>query len=235
MQLIIGTICFLIFLFFLYLLGKDDYVLIKKNFLIEQLFDLAIVGTLGGLIISRILEIILHFINKESFILQFFDITGSGFILTEVVLGCMIAFYIIMKYHKYPKGHLFDFYALAFLSCLPFCYLFNIFFVKRNEIGYLLISGILYLLFQILFWKYLLKLVINNKLKEGSLSNMIFLLFSIISLAMSLIHKYVNKSFKFDPEDFILVSIFVCNLILLLWHERKGVAKLLEGETDSRD
>lgn len=221
MQLLIGIICVFVFLYSLYILGKDDYVLIRKNLSLEQLFDFAFIGIFTGIIFARILSIIFHPVNGENFVSQLFSLNGAGFTLTGVVFGCMLAFYLIGKYRKLPIGHLFDFLTLALLSCFPIVYLISIFFVKRNEIVYYFVLGIFYLACQRFFWKFLLPRIISNKLKEGSLSGFFFLVFSVASFLASLIYRFSGSPFRFEAEDFLLVGVILGSIVFLLRNERR--------------
>ncbi len=221
MQLLVGLFCFIVFLYCLYILGKDDYVLIRKNLSLEQLFDFAFIGVFTGIIFARIFSIIFHPINGGNFVTQLFSLSGTEYTMTGVVFGCMLAFYLIGKYRKLPIGHLFDFITLAFLSCLPIVYLLSIFFVNRNELVYYLILGIFYLVCQMFFWKFLLPRIISNRLRAGTMSGYFFLVFSVVSLLASFINKFGNPSLEFDVEDFLLVGILLGSIVFLLRNERR--------------
>jgi prolipoprotein diacylglyceryltransferase len=227
MQFLIGVFCFFIFLYSLYVLAKDDYVLIRKNLSLEQLFDYAFIGVFTGIVLARILSIFFYPAIGKSFVSQLFSPVDAGFTLTGVVFGCALVLYLIGKYRKLPVRRLFDFFSLALLSSLPFGYLINIFFVKKNEIIYYLIPGILYLGIQIFFWKFLLSRIINNELKDGSLSSLFLLTFSLLSLFVSLFYKFKRSSLRFDIEDFLLMGIFLGSFVFLLRNEKR---RMLRGK-----
>lgn len=216
MQFLVIIFCLLIFFYSLYILGKDDYVLIRKNLTLEQLFDFAFIGMFIGIILGEVLSIIFYPSIGKSFVLRLFSPTGSSFSLTGVVLGFMLVLYLISKYRKLPIARLFDFFSLALLSALPAGYLLSILLIKRSDIIYYVFPGIFYLISQVFFWRFLLPQVISGKLRDGSLCSLFFLTFSTISLFVSLFYKFAHSSMHIEAEEFILIGMFFGGLLFLL-------------------
>lgn len=226
MQFVIVIFCFFIFFYSLYILGKDDYVLIRKNLSLEQLFDFAFIGIFAGLILARVLSIVFHPAARgTSFISQLFSPTGAGFYLTSIVLGCMLVLYLMGKYRKLPIGRLFDFFSLALLSALPAGYLLSILFAKRSEIIYYVFPGIFYLIAQVFFWRFLLPNIISGKLRDGTLCSLFLLTFSSISLFVSLFYKFSYSSMSIEPDEFILIGIFFGGFLSLLRINRRQIIR----------
>lgn len=222
MQFLVIIFCFLIFIYSIYILGKDDYVLIRKNLSLEQLFDFAFIGIFTGVILGEILSIILYpALTEKSIISRLFSPTGASFSLTSIVLGCILMLYLIGKYRRLPMGRLFDFFSLALLSALPAGYLLTILFVKRSEIVYYIFPGVVYLAAQIFFWRFLLPRETSGKLRDGSLCSLFLLTFSTISLFASLFYDFTYSSMHFEAEDFILAGMFFAGLIFLLRINRR--------------
>ncbi len=210
MEFVISLFCFLIFFYFLYILGKDDYYLMRKNFLIEHLFDFTFVGIFTGFILGRIISIVVHA-----------SIRGAVFSLTDMVLGCLLAFYLIGKYQKLALARLFDFLSLAFLACLPVWYLLNIFFVKKNEVIIYIAVGLCYLVVFIIFWRVLLPQIIGNKHREGSLTSLFLIMFSFLTLLASFTHKFFSPFFLLEIEDILLTVVFLVSFVYLFRAEKK--------------
>lgn len=226
MHFFIIIFCFLIFFYTLYILGKDDYVLIRKNISLEQLFDFAFIGIFTGVILARILSVIFRpSLGNTSFISRLFSPSGASFSLTSVVFGCILVLYLIGKYRKLPIGRLFDFFSLALLSALPAGYLLSVLFVKKSEIIYYAIPGIFYLIFQIFFWRILLPRTTNGRLRDGNLCSFFLLIFSAVSLFVSLFYKFMHSIFRFEAEEFVLISIFIGVLLFILRINRKYIIR----------
>lgn len=226
MQYLVGFICLFVFLYSLYILTKDDYVLIRKSISMDQLFDFALSGIIIGFIFARILTIIFYSsTGNQDFIQQFFSLSGKGQSLAGLVFGCVIAYYLIGKYRNLPLGRLFDFVSLAFLSSLPVGYLLTVFLVKKNEIVYFLALGVLYIGIHIIFWRLLFPRIMNSRLKEGSMSILFFLIFTSVSIIASLIFEFSVSSIRFDIEDALLLGIFIICVLLLFRNERKKILR----------
>lgn len=225
MQIFVLIFCFLIFIYSLYILGKDDYVLIRKNLSLEQLFDFAFIGLFIGIILGEVLSFIFHPAIGKSFISRLFSPTGASFSLTSVVLGCILVVYLIGKYRKLPIGRLFDFFSLALLSTLPAGYLLSILFVKRSDILYYVFPGIFYLVSQVFFWRFLLPRTTNGKLRDGSLCSLFLLTFSTVSLFVSLFYEFAHTSLHIEAEELILMGMFFLGLFFLLRINRKQILK----------
>lgn len=225
MQFFVVFFCFLIFIYSIYILGKDDYVLIRKNLSLEQLFDFAFIGIFIGIILGEVLLIIFYPGTDNSFVSRLFSPTGASFSLTGIVLGCMLVLYLIGKYRKLPVGRLFDFFSLALLSALPVGYLLTILFIKRSDIVYYVIPGVIYLASQVFFWRFLLPRIISGKLRDGSLCTLFLLTFSTVSLFVSLFYKFAHSSIRIEAEDFILMGMFLGGLFFLLRINRRQILR----------
>jgi prolipoprotein diacylglyceryltransferase len=221
MQIIILIICLLVFFFVLYRLGRDDYVLIRKNVSMEQLFDVGFLALIVGVLFARSLFVFLYPSDQENIFLKFFAPTVANLSLTGVVVGGWIWTYLVGKYKKYPLGRIFDFLCLAFLIVLPLGFLGNLIFLKKTEMLINGILGLVYLILAFIFAKLLYPRLMSAKLREGSLSTLFLLSFSLLSLGTSVVMKEQGTFLFFGPEDFFLIGVCVLSVILLLRQERK--------------
>lgn len=229
MQLLVVIFCLFIFFYSLYILGKDDYVLIRKNFSLEQLFDFAFIGVFVSVILAKILLIVFHITVNVSFVERLFFPTKAGFSLTSIVLGYLLVVFLIGIYRKLPIGRLFDFFSLALLSTLPAGYLLSILFVEKNNIIFYILPGIFYLILQVFFWRFLLPRIINGKLRDGNLCNYFLLIFSAVSIFIYLFYKLISSSVRIEAEEFILLGLFFGSFIFLLYSAREQIVGLLNG------
>lgn len=221
MQFLIVIFCFFIFFYSLYILGKDDYVLIRKNLSLEQLFDFAFFALFIGVLFAWILLIIFHPAIENDFTARLFSPIGASLSLTGIISGCLAGLYLIGKYRRLPIGRLFDFFSLALLSALPAGYLISIFFIKRKEIFYFIIPGIFYLAAQVFFWRFLLPRIINSRMASGSLCGLFILLFSSVTFFISFFYRFRNSIFDLGTEDYILIGIFLLTVFFMLRNNRR--------------
>lgn len=225
MNYLVGIICFLIFLYSLYILVKDDYVLIRKNLSLDQIFDFAIGGIIIGFIIAKILTVIFNLQIDKNIFIQFYSFNKFDLSLTSFVFGCLISFYLIGKRRKFPIGRLFDFLTLAFISSLPVGYLISVFIVNKNEIIYYFALGIIYIVLHFIFWRYIYLKMVSAKIKEGTICSLFFLVFSVVTFTADLVNNIILTSLKFDSDYILLACIFIVSLYYLLINERRRILR----------
>jgi prolipoprotein diacylglyceryltransferase len=222
MQVLIFIPALLLFLYELYRLVKDDYIFIRKGISLEQSFDIAFITLWVSLFTSRILYLFFHFYAGENMFFDFFSFKRGGFSLTGAIIGGTIAIYLIGKYKKVPLGRLCDFLSLSFLYTLPLVFLANAIFVGRAGLLSIFLNAIIYFVLLLFFVQFLYPKIMNRTLKEGTLSILFLLLFSLITLATSLlVSLYSIKNF-INPENVTLVLLFIFSISLLIKQERSS-------------
>lgn len=215
---------FLVFLFTLYKITKDDYVFIRKNISVEQVFDIAFLTTLIILFFSRFFYFLLHPVGDNYYITYFSFIQKGGFSLVGAVVAGAATLYLIAKYKKIPLGRLFDFFSLSFLIALPFGFLSQSIFLKHINLYISLLNIISYAIVGILFLKFIYPKILNRSLKEGYITVLLLIFFSVMSLLNSLIATF--KNFDFVSIDKIcLYILFLVSIVLLIKLERKRLFK----------
>lgn len=221
MQFLIFVPVFFIFLYALYSLAKDDYVLIRKNISTENLFDIAFLVGVGSIIISRLVYFLLHPISNQNIFLLIFSLKG-GFSLLGGFLGGVLLLYFIAKYQKIPLGRLFDFFALSFLIALPFGFLGNAALFIRSALIFSLVNMVVYVVFWIIFFKLLYPKLMNRTFKDGTLSLFFFILFSFVLLfTENLIPlKRIALLSLVTAENIGLVVFFLICIVLLFRQEQ---------------
>ncbi|MBU3979511.1 hypothetical protein KJ980_00030 [Patescibacteria group bacterium] len=225
MQLLVVVFCLIIFFYSLYILGKDDHVFIRKNLSLEQLFDIAFIGIFTGIILANILSFVFPTVKDMNIVVRLFSPTGAGFSLISIILGYMLVLFLIGKYRKLPIARLSDFFSLALLSALPVGYFLSILFIKRSDIIYYIIPGIIYLVSQVFFWRFLLERVISGKLRDGSLCSFFLVVFSVVSFFVHLFYKFTHAIKQIKVDEFILIGIFLCGLLFLLYTNRGQILR----------
>jgi len=203
MNIFIFFPAFLVFIYSLYKLVKDDYVFIRKNISSEQVFDVAFTTTWIGLFSSRILSIILNHKFDENIFLSFFSLSINDFSLVGLVLGGLGGLYLIAKQKKYPTNNLTDFFASAFSLSLSVGFFSFAFFLKEYELLFNFLNGIIYA-----FFSYYLLRYVKRKL-------IVFMLFfSSISLVNLLLMQFIKRAGFITSENIIFLLLIIISLII---------------------
>ncbi|OGH19960.1 MAG: hypothetical protein A3D74_03620 [Candidatus Levybacteria bacterium RIFCSPHIGHO2_02_FULL_37_13] len=219
--ILVILLCFFIFLFALFVLTRDDFVLIRKDVTLDVVFNISFVAFAVSLTSSRILYVILNpssdFLNPLVFLLfPYFP----GLSLLGAVAGGVLFLVIICKQLKLPIGRLIDYFSISFLSSLPI-----------GIIGYFLLEGenlfkmgpiILVLVYTVLFFiliKILLPRLLSGRLKDGTIGLIFLICFSLISLISGFMARGKNM-FNLGLEDLILVITLYASLVFLFRQEK---------------
>jgi|SRR5579885_252063 len=212
--------CLFIFLYCLYKLTKDDYVLIRKNVTVEQMFDMLFIAILLGLFGARLLYLLLHPIKHHIMIMRFFSPQVVGFSLTGAVITGAVVLYLFSNYRRIPLGRFLDFVTLSFLITLPIGFAGYSLFFRNDTTLLLLIAALLYFLLSIFFLKFLYPRLLNRTLHEGNLTFAFLIYFSLTSLFLDVLQFVKRHIPLLTPEHIILVCLFlVCLLSLLSQHK----------------
>lgn len=213
--------CTFIFLFCLYYLIKDDFVLLRKDISAERVFNLAILASLGTLFFARfgyaVLNPSANFLNPFVFFLfPYFP----GLSLVSGVLGGSMIFFLISDFKKMPTGHLFDLLSISFLSAFPIG-LFGYFLLSR--VNLLAIKPIAIFLVAVLMFIFFIKVLLpkkhKNKFQDGSLGLMFLALFSLMLFAESVTGVFKVVSVLKIEELVVLALTFIICVFLLVKQE----------------
>lgn len=212
MQYVILLISLFIFLFTLFALSREDFVLFRRNVDMEKVFNIAFL-TLGiGLFFARLVFVILYFkhvyLNPLAFLLfPYFP----GLSLAGGLLGASIGLAVLLRGKKYPEGRLFDFFILSFSVALLsglFLQLITTYIalkqVPLSIIGELILGCSIFLLS--------LRVFKNHAMKEGSVGLVLVFFLSLIFISVAFLQK------PLDMVPWILV--FLTSLVFFLRQER---------------
>jgi prolipoprotein diacylglyceryltransferase len=220
MQFLLFIPALLVFLYALYRLVKDDYIFIRKGISLEQTFDIAFIMLWISLFTSRFFYLLFHLKKGESILIDFFSLKNGGLSLTGAILGGTIAIFLVSKYKRLPLGRLSDFISLSFLFALPLLFLANALFVKKNELLLVFLNAIIYFVLMLFVVQFLYPKIMNRSFKEGMLAVLFLLLFSLISLATSLLTSLKSLQAFINPENIILSLLLITSIVLLIRQER---------------
>lgn len=207
----------LVFLFCLFALSKEDYVLLRKNISVEMIFNEALLTVLVGLLFARIFFVGLHFhlfyLNPLAFLL--FTYFPGLSLVGGVIGGCLfLLFYSNMK--KRSLGRVFDFFALSFFFALPFGYAIYFYFIQKTPVIIFTIVPIVALV----FFYMLLQLLKRADLKDGVIGALSLIAFAALGLFIDLV--YMTKKLALGADDVLFLGTLIVSLILLVLIERQS-------------
>ncbi|EKD65104.1 MAG: hypothetical protein ACD_50C00190G0006 [uncultured bacterium] len=212
--------CFFIFLFPVYLLSRDDFVLIRKDVTTENVFNIAFVLLAASLFAARVLYAVSNpsfsFLNPFVFFLfPYFP----GLSLVGGVGGAALFLLMLSRFKKLPTGRLFDIFSISALCSLPF-----------GILGYFGFSGDVFsqrsvALFMIhvielgFFLKFLLPKMTSARFKDGTLGFLFLIFFSVTFLADNILVREGDK-LRLGIEDLVLILILYTSAVFLFRQEK---------------
>lgn len=217
--LIILTVCFFIFLYNLYYVSKQDFVIARKDIAIDKIFNIAFFSAVLGIFFARLFYVIFHpepqFLSLLGFIaFPYFP----GLSLIGGLTGSILSLGVISRLKKLPIGKIIDLFSVSFLGVMPFGFLF-FFIVKLGKtdiiFNTLFVSSIF---ISLIFIKLIYRFSEKGEIKDGSFTLIFLSLFSLIYFLVKLFTDLVNFSF-FSFENITLFIIIFASLILLVNHE----------------
>ncbi|MBI5123388.1 hypothetical protein HZA75_06040 [Candidatus Roizmanbacteria bacterium] len=188
---------FLIFLFSIYKIVKDDYVFIRRNISLEQIFDISIIVFLVGLALVD------------------FSLLGA------VIAGIMVL-YLITKYKKIPLGRIFDFFTFAFVIALPIGFLSHAFFIKGADVLVDVANAVLFLIFAFFSGKAVYPMIMSREVKEGSLHIIFLVFFAFVSFVDTVFLQQKGKLVLLNAQNILLALFFIFSFFLFFKQANSG-------------
>ncbi len=216
--ILVLVVCFFIFLYTVYLLSNDDFVILRRDIPMERIFNIVFLTALSSLFFSRLFYVIFHPNNIFGSLLGFLLFPYfPGLSLAGAVLGGFGFSILYFKLKNLPLGRLFDFFSIGFLVSYPLGFVGFLVLSKVEFSNVIIVSLVLFFLLTLCFIKYVLPATLGGKLKDGTLGLLFLLSFSIISI---LINVLSSIKLIFDKENILFFVIFISALIFLIKNER---------------
>lgn len=220
MTMVILILSFFIFLFCLYALCRDDFVLLRKNIALEWLFNQAFLTIAAGLLFSRLTYVFSHFdpqfFNPLVFI-SFLHFPGLS--LTGGILGGILYMVILARNKKAPFEHIIDAFSISVVAALLWGLVINIFSTKASfkelTFTFLLIEFAIYMILFVVFFKLFQK----ARFKEGSIALLFLVFFSLLSFGWDILVKKSSILAGKAYEDYLLIIIFLISAFLFVKEE----------------
>jgi len=218
-MLLVILICFLLFLYSVYYLAKDDFVLTRNDVPVAKVFSMVFLTGLVSLLCARLIFALAYptavLLNILGF-LNFYRYAGLS--LIGALLGAEIFIYFYCHYRKIPAGKIFDLFALSFIGVLPVGLIGN-FILAFGRVG--LFTNLLFIfsiLLLLLFGKVIYPFSAKGEIKDGSLGFIFMAIFSFLYFLTKLFLNLQDFSFL-NPENILLLVMLFSSLILLLNQE----------------
>lgn len=141
-----------------------------------------------------------------------------GLSLTGGIIGAFVCLFALAKKDaKIPIGRVLDFFSISFLSVLPFG-LAGYFLLGKSKILDFNEVAIYVVLF-IVFLKFLLPKLLSGQFREGTISLIFLISFSVTSMLENFIDR-IGKAFYFNIEDFVLIFTLLVALAFIMKQEK---------------
>ena len=221
--ILVLLICLFVFLYCVYLLANDDFIFLRRDVTMERLFNIIFLGGLISLFFARFFYGLFYAKNilLNPFVFLLFPYF-PGLSLFGGVLGAGIIFGFLATRKKstLPLGRLADFFSIAFLITLPVGFLG---YFMLSEYGFSVIRTgslvIIYLILFVVFLRFLLPQLLNGKFKEGTITFLFLIFFSLINLVSNAFPKINILDYFKNFENLILIATLIASTVLLIRQE----------------
>lgn len=213
--ILVLLICFFIFLYCVYVLSNDDFIFLRRDLSMEKLFNMIFLGSLISLFTSRFFYGFSHvtiFKNPLIFLLiPYFP--GLSLLGGVVGLGVYVLSLMRHRENPLPVGRISDFFSIAFLISLPIGFI-GTFLLSEGSVEMIKLGAqaILYFVLFIIFLKFFLPRLLNGKFKDGKITFLFLICFSVINLAVNVFSKIKILDYFKNFENIILILIFLLSL-----------------------
>lgn len=211
--ILILIVCF----FILYILCRQDFVLLRQNISMAQIMDAAIIAIIFAFITARLFFLInnldfslLHAIRFFYFI-KFAGVSPLGF-----AIGGLFAIAFLMRGKK-GIFRIFDIFSISFLPLYSFSQVF-----KNYPQEFAIVAPIVTIVLLVILFIFFLKSHYRYILRDGSISLILLLIISTVTL----FYEYLNQekhNILFDLSAIQVLSIILAasSVVFLFLNQRK--------------
>ncbi len=216
----------LVFLFTLYAFARDDFLLLKKNISLEQLFNAAFVILFIGLLAARLFYVVFHFhISYLNPLVFFLFPYFPGLSLPGGIVGVLVFAYFYLSAKKIPLGKTADFFGLSFLASLWTGLVVQavvLSFLQKHIVLMEVVESVLFGVLFFLFTGVIVPYQRRGELQDGSIVLMLLSLFAIISFILPFVLQKVALVPFLVGDGGILLLLFAVSLGLFVKQEKVG-------------
>ncbi len=221
--ILVIIICLFVFLYCVYLLANDDFIFLRKDVTMEKLFNIVFLGGLISLFFARFIYGLLYaksiLFNPFVFLL-FPYFPGLSMIGGVLGAGVTILFLAIRKKGALPLARMSDFFSIAFLVTLPVGFLGYFMFAEIEFSVLRTVSMVFsYLFLFVIFLKFLFSRLLSGKLKEGTITFLFLICYSLVSLVSNAFPKNSILNYFKNFENLILIVVLIVCVFFLIRQE----------------
>lgn len=212
-------VCFVVFLYAIFVFAKDDFMLLRKNVSLEQLFNISFLGLLISLFAARLGHVIAHpskdYFNPLVFLLfSYFP----GLSIGGGIVGTALFFWLYYRKKKVPVGRIFDIFVLGFLSAFAcgavIAFILQWIFLKKIFIISFIAAIVIISLTYLFIWFFT-----RGNFKDGSIGMVALVLLGIIELLTNTLSRGLRHILAISVEDILLLVIVIFFLSLFIVRE----------------
>ncbi len=219
-ELLIGGL--FLFLYCVFVLAKDDFLLLRKNVNLEQLFNAAFIGFCVSLFFSRVFFVLQHIKSDYLNPLVFFLFPYfPGLSITGGIVGALLLVWIYAKRKKLPFGRVFDIFSLSFFFTWSMCLLVEFglsWFMTGRPIILLFAGSVAFLGLFILF----LRLFTLGKLKDSTTGFIGFACFATLEFLLGMGLRGPKNFTVLSTENILQIFLLLLFLALYIQQETLG-------------
>lgn len=213
------AICFFIFLFVLYSLSKDDFLIIRKDVSLESLFNTAFSVAFVSLFFARFFYVIFNPTPILKTFLGFMVFPYfPGLSLAGGLIGGLSYLLIHVNYRKMPVGRIFDIFILSLSTVLPISILGTILLTGfKNTLSFGILF-LIYLIISIISFKIVWPYSQKNNLREGSLGIIFLTILSLINYLFNIIVSW-GRVELFNKDNLLWIIILIISIAAIVKQE----------------
>jgi len=206
-----------------YVLANDDFIFLRRDVTMDKLFNIIFLGSLISLFTARLFHGFFYaksvLANPLVFLL-FPYFPGLSLLGGVMGTGAYLLFLTTRKKDPLPLGRMADFFSIAFLISLQIGFIGYLMF---SEQGVLVVNAAsqaaVYFVLFIIFLKFFLPQLLNGKFKEGTITFIFLICFSMVSLISNAFPKVTALEFFKNLENPILIIVLIVSAFFLTKQE----------------
>lgn len=227
MEILILVVTLFVFLITLFGLSKDDFILLRKNISMDQIFNISFLSLFVGLFSARVFFILASFqfayLNPFLFFaLMYFP----GLSLVGGVLGALIFMSYYTSYKKISKERLLDFFSLSILSSSTVAFLIRLVLLviaRRSVTLFDLVVPLVLFISCGVFFFMLLPRQRSGDLKDGQIGLYFLVCFSVLLFGGDLISGSHKLLWKMSTDGIVSLVTGVAIALVLFKKEKRTI------------
>jgi hypothetical protein len=215
-------ICLFVFLYCVYVLSNDDFIFLRRDVTMEKIFNMIFIGGIFSLFFSRLFYgFQAPNIFRNPFVFLLFPYFPGLSLLGGVVgLGVYFLYLTRRQGDPLPLGRIYDFFSIAFLISLPIGFTGYLLFLGNGIEIRLGAEAISYFVLFIIFLKFFLPKLLSGVFKEGTITSLFLICFSVVSLTSNAFSKISISGYFKNFENIVLILILLSSTVFIVGREK---------------